>query len=377
MIKVAYLSDGSSLYDCFFLKHLKKYIDIIFLTFNSDLKYLCDRIPVVKLPILVKKLPGHDAPRIYFMAPFYAFLLKKMLKYIKPHALIGCGLPYGFYGALSNYKPYIVFIWGSEVLVWPRLLFLRAVVKYVLKRADLVLVDSYVQYKACVALGCNPEKIVVVPWIDSIEIEENIRKTREEKTAFKRTFNWKDDDIVVIFTRLHEKIYDVETLIQAIPIILQAVPSVRFLLLGKGTLTPKLIGMVREMGLQHVVRFAGVVPHEKIFYYLKNSDIYVSTSLSDGTSASLLEAMITGLACVVSDIPGNKEWIVDGVNGMLFPARNHEKLAEKMIQLARDAELRKKLGEKAILTVRKRANWQENSKKFFEKLFLLINSKAL
>jgi glycosyltransferase involved in cell wall biosynthesis len=110
---------------------------------------------------------------------------------------------------------------------------------------------------------------------------------------------------------------------------------------------------------------------------LKNSDIYVSTSLSDGTSASLLEAMITGLACVVSDIPGNKEWIVDGVNGMLFPARNHEKLAEKMIQLARDAELRKKLGEKAILTVRKRANWQENSKKFFEKLFLLINSKAL
>jgi glycosyltransferase involved in cell wall biosynthesis len=245
------------------------------------------------------------------MTPFNVLLLRRVLSNIKPQALIGCnGLYYGFYAALSKFKPFILFIWGSEVLVWPKFFFLRALVKYSIKKADLVLVDSFIQYKACVALGCNPDKIVVIPWLDSKEMEENVKKAREEKDVFRKIFGWKPNDIVVISTRWHEKIYNIETLIKSIPIVIQNVPNIRFLLLGKGSLTSKLIGMVREMGLDEIVRFIGTVPHDKIFYYLRNSDIYVSTSLSDGTSASLLEAMITGLACVVSDIPGNREWII-------------------------------------------------------------------
>jgi len=373
MTKIVYFNEGSSLYDYFFLKHLSKQFDIVFVSFNSNSKYLPKRISFVKLPTLIKHLPIHDSPRIYLMTPFNVLLLKRALSSIKPHFLIGCnGLYYGFYAALSKFKPFILFIWGSEVLVWPKFFFLRALVKHSIKKADLVLVDSFIQYKACVALGCNPDKIVVIPWLDSKEMEENVKKAREEKDVFRKIFGWKPNDIVVISTRWHEKIYNIETLIKSIPIVIQNVPNIRFLLLGKGSLTSKLIGMVREMGLDEVVRFIGTVPHDKIFYYLRNSDIYVSTSLSDGTSASLLEAMITGLACVVSDIPGNREWIIDGVNGLLFPAKNHIKLAQKIIFLAKDNELRKKLGENAITTVRKRADWENNSKTLYEKLVNLL-----
>ena len=56
--------------------------------------------------------------------------------------------------------------------------------------------------------------------------------------------------------------------------------------------------------------------------YLNAADIYVSTSLSDGTSLSLLEAMACSLPVVVTDIPANKEWITDGHNGFLCCRKN-------------------------------------------------------
>jgi glycosyltransferase involved in cell wall biosynthesis len=63
---------------------------------------------------------------------------------------------------------------------------------------------------------------------------------------------------------------------------------------------------------------------------------------------------------VVTEISGNVEWIKDGVNGLLVPVANSEKLAEKILLLANDYKLRRILEVKAVETVRKRVNWQEN-----------------
>ena len=59
--------------------------------------------------------------------------------------------------------------------------------------------------------------------------------------------------------------------------------------------------------------------------FLGQADIYVSTSLHDGTSVSLLEAMGSGAFPIVTDIPSNREWIHHGQNGFLVPV-NEEKI---------------------------------------------------
>jgi glycosyltransferase involved in cell wall biosynthesis len=75
---------------------------------------------------------------------------------------------------------------------------------------------------------------------------------------------------------------------------------------------------------------------------LTKADIYVSTSLYDGTSVSLLEAMASGCFPVVSDIPSNREWIRDGENGFLVPVNDEQYLAKKIIDAIRDKGLLEK-----------------------------------
>jgi glycosyltransferase involved in cell wall biosynthesis len=68
--------------------------------------------------------------------------------------------------------------------------------------------------------------------------------------------------------------------------------------------------------------------------------------------------MACKLAPVVTDIPGNREWIRDGVNGLLFPPRNKAVLAEKIIHLAENQKLREIFGRRCVDIVKKRATWE-------------------
>jgi glycosyltransferase involved in cell wall biosynthesis len=74
---------------------------------------------------------------------------------------------------------------------------------------------------------------------------------------------------------------------------------------------------------------------------LQGADVYCSMSRSDGTSLSLLEAMACGLAPVVSDIPANREWIDDGVDGVLVAPGEVETLASALTRVALDEDFRR------------------------------------
>jgi glycosyltransferase involved in cell wall biosynthesis len=173
--------------------------------------------------------------------------------------------------------------------------------------------------------------------------------------------------------RYHRPIYGVEYLIDAIPKVLAKNKNVKFIILGEGPFTNTFKTKMTNFIKSGHVRFVDAVPHNKVKDYLSAADIYVSTSFSDGTSASLLEAMACSLSPVVTEIDGNKEWVKDGVNGLFVPVANSEKIAEKILLLASDYELRRFLGEKAVETVRARVNWQKNIQKLTKIIDKMIN----
>jgi len=148
-------------------------------------------------------------------------------------------------------------------------------------------------------------------------------------------------------------------------------PNVRFLVGGAGEQEGFLKELAGSLNIKGIVRFIGAIPHEDLPKYLATSDIYVSTSLSDMLSVSLLEAMSCNLPAIVTDIKGNREIIKDGENGFLFPKSDPEKLAERIIYLLKNEEIRKKFGEKNRKLVIEKYDWNKGAReieKIYERL---------
>jgi glycosyltransferase involved in cell wall biosynthesis len=99
---------------------------------------------------------------------------------------------------------------------------------------------------------------------------------------------------------------------------------------------------------------------------LSQADIYVSTSLYDGTSLSLLEAMASGAFPIVTDIASNREWITDGDNGFLVSKENENLLAKRIVEAIRDHRLLGEASEKNRKIVKQKAYWAENIKKIVQ-----------
>jgi glycosyltransferase involved in cell wall biosynthesis len=182
-------------------------------------------------------------------------------------------------------------------------------------------------------IGLREKDITVIPMgVDQEFIEA--RKRRNDKP--------KNQSFTILSNRNLLPIYNLSLLIQSTPLVLKEEPQTKFLIAGDGPERGKLEKEAKDLNVDKFIRFLGSVPHEAMPDLLTKADIYVSTSLYDGTSVSLLEAMASGCFPVVSDIPSNQEWIRDGENGFLFPVNDEQYLANKIIDAIRDKGLLEK-----------------------------------
>jgi len=152
--------------------------------------------------------------------------------------------------------------------------------------------------------------------------------------------------------------------------ILKEEPETKFLIAGDGAQKEVLESQVRDLDISSSVTFLGRVLHEDMPTLLSQADIYVSTSLYDGTSVSLLEALACGAFPVVTDISSNREWIADGDNGFLFPSENENVLAKKIVETIRNRKLLERAYEKNQEIVKQRGYWRE----YIEKIEEIYNS---
>ena len=117
------------------------------------------------------------------------------------------------------------------------------------------------------------------------------------------------------------------------------------LIAGEGPLLGDLQAQVAALGLGERIRFLGHRPDlERVFAAM---DIFVLSSISEGLSNTILEAMASGLPVVATRVGGADELVVDGVTGVLVPPRSAEALAEAIDQLASDPSRRNSMAQSA------------------------------
>jgi glycosyltransferase involved in cell wall biosynthesis len=274
-----------------------------------------------------------------------------------PTGLIGVGI------AFLSRKPLMVTIHGSDFrLAMNQSSFLRKIFLYVCKKANHLHCVSDGMKRELEELGINGGRISAFPM--GIETDF-VNKEGVQRAGFDNR------PATILSNRNLLPIYNVSLFIRAIPLILKEESKVKFLVAGDGPEKEELEREARNLRIEDFVQFLGRIPHDAILNLLSQTDIYVSTSLHDGTSVSLLEALGSGAFPVVTDIPSNREWISDGENGFLVPTDEERVLAIRIIEAIRDRSLVEKASQKNHRLVTEKVLWPatiEKTKRVYEKV---------
>lgn len=125
--------------------------------------------------------------------------------------------------------------------------------------------------------------------------------------------------VSLICTRSLYPEYHHEILLRALKDLEDRVGEVylRLVIAGDGPLSNQLKELQDALKIRSEVIWTGRLNGSEIAQWLEKSDIYISLPETEGISSSLLEAMACGCYPVVTDLPGNREWIQDGVTGSL------------------------------------------------------------
>jgi len=137
--------------------------------------------------------------------------------------------------------------------------------------------------------------------------------------------------------------------------------DVHYVLVGSGDFRPELEKIVEREGLEDKVTFAGRVSNEKLPNYYGACDVFVLPSVSrlEAFGIVALEAMASGVPVVISDIPGVREVIVEGDQGLLAEPMNSKDIAGKIRVLLENPELGEKMGRKGRKRVVEKFTWEK------------------
>jgi glycosyltransferase involved in cell wall biosynthesis len=138
-------------------------------------------------------------------------------------------------------------------------------------------------------------------------------------------------------------------LVEAAALVVRQVPDARFVIAGEGELRETLEHQIRHLGLEKHVLLAGFRPD--ILSVHKAFDIFVMSSITEGLGTSLLDAMACGKPVVATIAGGIPEVVRHGETGLLVPPRDHDAMAEAIVRLLQDAELRRRMGDNGLSLV--------------------------
>jgi glycosyltransferase involved in cell wall biosynthesis len=150
------------------------------------------------------------------------------------------------------------------------------------------------------------------------------------------------DGPVVAIGRLNP-VKDFATLVRAAGIVARQSPSFRLEIAGDGVCADDLRRLITDLSLDGVVQLLGQV--RDVPSVLARGSIFALSSLTEGISLAILEAMAAGLPIVATRVGGNTEVVTDGSTGLLVPASDPNALASALLELWRNPDRRKALGQ--------------------------------
>ncbi|MES2953669.1 MAG: glycosyltransferase family 4 protein, partial [Patescibacteria group bacterium] len=230
------------------------------------------------------------------------------------------------------------YVGGSQILYK---LFIRPWYRYIFKKADRVTVISrYLGDRARAALFSGPVDLVPNA-VDLARFTPGAERTPDGRT------------VLVTTSRLVEKnaVGDIIAALVLLP------KSVHLSVIGEGPLGSALRQQVQVLGLSDRVVFHGHKEHAEMIILLRQADIFIRPSLSEGLGISFLEAMAMRLPVVATLVGGIPDFLADGVTGVACKPHDPASIAMAVERLTGDSALRERIIENAQQMIQDRYDW--------------------
>lgn len=177
------------------------------------------------------------------------------------------------------------------------------------------------------------------------EVDETVKQQLREKCGIR------DGSMVACFVGRLGREKSVDVLLDYWKAAVTPEDNIHLVVIGDGPVRPELEKQAEELGLGGMVTFTGRVEHEDLPPYYALCDVYVTASLSDTNSISMLEGMCSGLPVLQRTDPLNADQVRDGKNGFNF--NSPEELAQKLRQIrTMDAEALSEFKQSVIDSIR-------------------------
>ncbi len=353
-LKICLLADASSV-------HVQKWA-----TFFSQkgydvhiISFIDAHIPNVKvhhIQLLWPNVINHSASTISILRKttylLYLGKIKKLIHHLQPDILHAhYATSYGFCGVVANYHPFVISVWGSDVIDFPNKSWIRKQgLKYILNKADYITATSQMLTAAVKQLTGERLNIGTIPF--GVNVEKFIPDKK------------KSDNVITIgiVKGLEEK-YGHPLLIKAFKRCTEKFNNIRLLVVGSGIMDVPLKKLCEELHLTDKVIFSGHVANDNVPGYLNQMDVFVMPSImeSETFGVAVVEASACGIPVIASNIGGLPEVVCHGETGYLFPSGDVDQLSDYMGKLIRDTESRNRMGLAGREYVLQNYDWQKNA----------------
>lgn len=357
-MKICYLSDANS-------EHTKKWCNF-FVEKGYDIEVISltkgeiDGVKVHSLNLESDKVRNYN---ILYKIKYYFKInkVKELVKEINPdivHAHYASS--YGLLGAHTNFHPYILSVWGSDIYDFPQRSFIfKKMIKRNLSKADIIMSTS--KAMAIETKKYTSKDIEITPF----GVDVNLFRPYDNR--------YKEKEHITIGTvKTLDPNYGIEYLVRAFAILCSRFPEKKLLLeiAGKGSQLEYLKNLSESLGIKDNVKFLGFLKTDQVIEAFNRFDIAVFPSLSESFGVAAIEAQSCGVPVIVSNVGGLPEATKPGYSSILVNKEDENELADALERLVKNEGLRVSMGKNARRFVEDNYNIVDN----FNKVEKIYNS---
>jgi phosphatidylinositol alpha-1,6-mannosyltransferase len=239
--------------------------------------------------------------------------------------------------------PMAQYLHGYELVTRPRL------TRFAVRRADASIAVSRSTRDTAIAAGASPDLVHVIPvGVDSPRAEESERESVPT---------------VLTVGRLRERYKGHDTMLSALPLLVERVPDVRWVVVGDGPLRAEFETLAAGHGVQERVVFAGEVSDAERDAWFRRAHVFAmpartpAAGIGEGFGIVFLEANAHGIPVVAGGVDGALDAVVDGVTGTLVEPTNPVAVADAVADLLLDPERARRLGAAGAERARRDFSW--------------------